>query len=430
MERTRDWRRLFSRSGATAAAPERPEGAPVELLNLRALRTEADAAGVTMHAAAGREGARQRLHHAALLHEVARRTGEPDPLLRAASFQARAASEGVGDAALVLDAQLAQARAALLAGDLFGDPEGAVAARTRLESLGREADGVRGLIDAVEALAAGDLDRAIAAADRLDDLIELQTASSPLAIEAALARADLLIGFGRRLRDPALLQRAARDLGLTAGALDPAYLPVSWARAEALRGQALAAEGELSGEAATIAQGCAALAAAAGHIDADHSPLDRARIGHALGLALMALSEASGDAAVADQALSMLDPALAILERAPDLPLRAVVAHDRASALARRAVRRRDLGALTEAEGLFRRELRARDARRDPVAWAVTQVALARVYEGQAELRGDLGERADAAVALSAALEVFAERGLKSLAETATAALHRLKAVA
>lgn len=427
MDRARDWRRLFSRSIPTAHAGE-PDDTHAELLSLRALRNAADAAGVAVGQAPGRERARRRLSYAALLHEVARRTGEPDPLLRAASYQARAESEAVGDAALVAEAQRAQARAALLVGELFGDPEGAVAARDKLEASGPEADGVRGLIDAAEALASADLDAAVAAADRLDELIDLAPARSTLATEAALARADLLIGFGRRLRDATLLARAARDLTLALERLNRDRQPVSWARMEMLRGQALIAEGELGGEAGRIAEGCAALAAAADHIDADHSPIDRARIGHALSLGLLALAEATGEESLADQALSVMEPALRLLERAPELPLRAVAAHDHAVAVARRAVSRRDPVALADAELLFRRELRARDGRRDPVAWAVVQVGLARVYEAQAELRGDLGERADAAVALNAALEVFAERGLKSLTETATAALGRLRA--
>lgn len=426
MDRGRDWRRLFSRAGPTATADD-PHGSRAELLNLQALRSAAAAAGVIIGHSPGRERARRRLDHAALLHEVARRTGEPDPLLRAASYQARAESEAVGDPALVAEAQLGQARAALLASELFGDPEGTAAARAKLDALGAEGHGVRGLVDAAEALASADVDAAVAAADRLDHLIDVAPARGTLSIEAALARADILVGFGRRLRDGALLERAARDLAAALAVIDPDYRPVTWARMQSLRGQALIAQGELTGDAGRIADGCTALAAAADHIDAEHSPIDRARSGHALGLGLLALSEASGDEALADQALLLIEPALHLLERAPELPLRAVVAHDRADAVARRAIRRRDPAALADAEGLFRRELRARDARRDPVAWAVVQVGLARVYEAQADLRGDLGERADAAVALNAALDVFTERGLKSLAETATSALGRLR---
>jgi hypothetical protein len=45
-------------------------------------------------------------------------------------------------------------------------------------------------------------------------------------------------------------------------------------------------------------------------------------------------------------------------------------------------------------------------------------------------LRGDTGERADAAFALASALEVFAERGLRSLSDMALTALERVKAAA
>ncbi|MDP9102939.1 MAG: hypothetical protein M3N05_02885, partial [Pseudomonadota bacterium] len=109
------------------------------------------------------------------------------------------------------------------------------------------------------------------------------------------------------------------------------------------------------------------------------------------------------------------------------LPYRAIVAHDGAVCLARRAERRGDLKALENAEAAFRAALKARNAAADPLAWAVTQVALARIYEAQSALRPDTGERADAAFALASALEVFTEQGMRSLSATTLAALERLK---
>jgi hypothetical protein len=53
---------------------------------------------------------------------------------------------------------------------------------------------------------------------------------------------------------------------------------------------------------------------------------------------------------------------------------------------------------------------------------------LARIYEARDEIRG-LGEEREAALlALSEALEIFVERGLKSLAESASAGVERLRA--
>jgi hypothetical protein len=49
------------------------------------------------------------------------------------------------------------------------------------------------------------------------------------------------------------------------------------------------------------------------------------------------------------------------------------------------------------------------------------------VYEAQAELGGRRGSGGDAAFALASALEVFAERGLRSLSQTALSALERVR---
>ncbi len=57
----------------------------------------------------------------------------------------------------------------------------------------------------------------------------------------------------------------------------------------------------------------------------------------------------------------------------------------------------------------------------------MTQVALARVYEAQASLRPDTGERADAAFALASALDIFTERGLRALSAATLQALDRVK---
>jgi len=104
-----------------------------------------------------------------------------------------------------------------------------------------------------------------------------------------------------------------------------------------------------------------------------------------------------------------------------------VVAHDRAACLARRAERSGDLGALAEAESAFKAELIEGGSGGDPVAWAVTQVALARIYEVRADLSDASGDRSKAAYALTEALDVFAERGLKSLSDVAQSALDRVR---
>jgi tetratricopeptide (TPR) repeat protein len=291
-------------------------------------------------------------------------------------------------------------------------------------------DALRAEADAGEALAAGDLDRAVEAAGRLDDAldrIQRTGAGEGEALALRRQRADFLIGFGVRLKDRALLAQALDDLTALAKRLDPDYRPLSWARVEGLRAAALAALGDLTGEPNRLAEAVRVYAAAAEHIDFDHSPLDRARLSHGLALALQSLAEAIEDEGLYDHALAAYDQALGVLDAGKAPVLRASVVHDRAACVARRAERTGDAAALARAEASFREEIAHQDAAADPVAWAVGQLSLARVYIAQAGLLGAPEPPPGAALALTEAVEVFAERGLKALVEAAQEALERLK---
>ena len=54
-----------------------------------------------------------------------------------------------------------------------------------------------------------------------------------LAVEARLVLADILIGWGARLRDDDILAAGRKEAEGAAEGLDPAYEPLSWARAAA-----------------------------------------------------------------------------------------------------------------------------------------------------------------------------------------------------
>jgi tetratricopeptide (TPR) repeat protein len=209
--------------------------------------------------------------------------------------------------------------------------------------------------------------------------------------------------------------------------LDPAYEPLTWARAQEIRALSRVAQGELSGQASAIADGVRLLVDILEYLVEDHSPLDWARVQQALGSALQALGEASESDAAYDQAQAAFDRALRVYDRRPALTARSTVANNRAACLARRAERKGDLAVLGEAEEAFKAELTAGPARHDPLAWAVAQMNLARLYEARDEIRGRADDRDAALLALHEALEVFLERGLKGLAEGATAAIERLK---
>lgn len=414
------------------------DAAALELMPLSMLRREAAAAGLAAHQADKRDRSSKLLGYAVMLREIARRTGEPETLAKASAAAEWAGREAEG--ATLVAARLEQAADARLNAELFADATGVEAAETWLTA----ADQVkptpeismrrlarRAAFDAARALAARDLDEAVQAAGRLDEAVDrldafVRDTNTAKAESAALRceRADFLIGFGARLKDKALLMQAETDLAQLSRRLDPAYLPLSWARSEGLRGEALAGLGDLTGDANCLAESVRVLAAAAEHVDFDHSPLDRARLSHALALALEALSEACGDDGLLDHALSAFDQAMVVLEPSQARGLRAMAAYNRAACVARRAEKEGDPQALARAESAFRAEL-TRSGPIDPVAWAVAQLGLARVYDARAALEGEASRPRDAAVALTEALDVFTEQGLKTLAEAAQAALER-----
>jgi hypothetical protein len=147
----------------------------------------------------------------------------------------------------------------------------------------------------------------------------------------------------------------------------------------------------------------------------------------ALAQALHTLGEAALDERALEQAVTAYDRAHLVLKTVPATTLRAHCAGARALCLARQAEFTGDLAALDAAETAMKIELSALQARKDPVAWAVAQLQLARLYEARMDITGrDRGARAAAALALEAAFDVFAEHGLRSLSVLATDALQRL----
>ncbi|HEX8569983.1 MAG TPA: hypothetical protein VF699_08685 [Caulobacteraceae bacterium] len=435
----RELRRIFGQDTQSET-----HAALMELLDVQLLRREADAADV----AAGRVHATDRSDRSAdaamLRRELARRTGEAETLRKAASAAEYAARHANGDRRRASRARREQGLTALCGADLFGDPALARAAREALQDALAKADteagkarasaGLAGL-QSRRALAEGDFEAALEAAAALDQAIHaldaLTLSKQICRTEAASLRcdrADLLAGFGVRLREVRLLEKVDGEMKQLVANLDPAYEPLTWSRAQELRGSALVSSGELSGDVQQIAQGIKLLVEAVEYIPEDHSPLDWARVQQALGCALQALGEASDSEAALDQAQACFDRSIRVYDRRPALAARATAANNRAACLARRAERRGDLATLAQAESAFKAELVNGPARNDPLAWAVAQMNLARIYEARDEIRG-LGEEREAALlALSEALEIFVERGLKSLAESASAGVERLRA--
>lgn len=414
----------------------------LELCDLAMLSVQARACDVEAGRVSTREPFLLWLKASMLWREHARRSGDAVAVRKAAAAAASAQKFANGEAETSL-AVLEKGLASLLGADLYGDLSLLEAASSLLKTAANgsgdelfearlEAGFAR--LASREALASDDWDRAMEAAalfdsaiHRLDDCAR-DHGSAAARAEAATARierSDLLAGFGLRRRDPRLLERAGGDLADLLEEVDADYEPLTWLRAAEIVGSALVSLGEIEGRAEHIAEGVSTLADAGDRIAGDHSPLDWARVKHAFAVGLQALGEACDSDPAFDRAEEAFDAATEALSGAP-LTLRSTVANNRAACLARAAERRGDLKALGRAEVAFKTEIAVQTAEADPVAWAVLQVNLARVYEARAELVGEFDDRECAVYALEEALEVFRENGLKTLAESASAALERV----
>lgn len=419
----------------------------LELLDLNLLKQEARAADVAAGRVSAQDRGQRRLDAAVVWREVARRSGDAVALRKAAAAAetACAAFDPARRPDAWARARCEQGFSGLLGAELFGDPgldaaAGATFREARSVARGGLAAALAdvgiALVEAREQLAKGDSAMAWAAAGRfnapiaaLDAMTRRSSTARPLAAEARLIRADLLCGWGARLKDEALLRAAIDDAAAAADRLDLAYEPLTWARAEILRGQALALWGEATGDVDAVAAAATTLAGALDHLTRDHSPLDWARTQIALAQALQSLGEASADERAYEQAVTCYDRANMVLKNAPATPLRGMAAGERAVCLARSAELTGDLAVLDSAEAALKMELSTLQPRRDPVAWALVQLHLARLYEARAEITGkDRGERAAAVMALDAALDVFGDHGLRSLSVMAGEALERLRA--
>ncbi len=434
----RELKRFFSSPPARDGLC-RGDSSLLELLDLKLLAGEARAADV----AVGRIGEKDRptrlLEASAVWRELARRTGDPASLRKSASCAEHAARiwRQEGRARSLPGALCAQAEAALLGAELFAEAALNAAAdflvgKTPSGSTATAALAAR--IGARQALSNGGLEEVCAAARRYQrPLAELEGVARTAQAGASLRcdRAEFLTGAGVRLGDTQLLDQALEDLDKACLILNGDYHPLSAARAAELRGLALVRLGEIEADVGAILEGLDALTTAVDMVAPDHSPLDWARLQHSQGLALMALGEAGDSESAFDRALRALGRALPVLNAAPSLALRTVAAQDRAACLVRRAELKGDILALDEAEAILRSELAALRAPPDPVAWAVLQLNLARIYMAQASARGrDNGEGRRAGDALASALDVFGEHGLRSLSALANTALDKLRETA
>ena len=443
----RELRRLFGaedssvyRDGLTGG-----DASLLELLDLRLLQQEAKAADVAAGRVSAKDPGQRRLEAATVWREFARRSGDVVALRKAAAAAERAAE--LFDRDKRPDgwarARCEQANCVMLGAELFGDQGLNAAASIAFRDAKHRSPG--GLVQALAEV--GTL--AVEARIRLQDA-DIETAmeinarfDAPLAglkaltrrgrearlilVEARMLRADLLMGWGARLAHRELMSLALAEIEIAGRDLDVEHEPLSWARLATLRGQAIVLMGEISGSVEMAVEGVNVLTGTLDGLNRDDSPMDWARLQAALGQGLQAIGEATASERAYEQAVTCYDRAMLVFRDIPALAQSAVVTSNRALCLARSAELSGDLAVLDAAEAAFRIELTNLAPGRNPAAWAMLQVNLAKLYESRMEITGrDNGERVAATVALSAALDVFSEQGLRSLSVLASDALERL----
>ena len=445
----RELRRFFGGEGALRPPQDGLTGgdaALLELLDLSLLRSEGKAADVAAGRISAKDKAQRQLESAIVWREIARRSGDAAALRKAAALAEAAAA--AFDRHRRPDgwarARCEQAFCAILGAELFGDDglnaaaeiafrEARAAARGGLAA--PLADVGLAAVEGRRRMIAGDAQAARVAAARftapitaLQALVRRCSAARLLVAESRAIRADMLAGWGARLKDRDILGMALDEADDALSGIDEVYEPLTYARISVLHGQILSLMGEVTGEVEVLSDGVDSIAAVLDDLSRDHSPLDWAKGQVALAQAVQALGEATASERAYEQAVTCFDRANVILKKSPSLSLRAVAASNRALCLARSAELSGDLGVLDAAEAAFKIELSEHQGRRDPVGWALVQVNLARIYEARIEITGkDRGERAAAAVALTAAFDVFAEEGLRSFSIIAVEGLERLR---
>jgi hypothetical protein len=442
----RELKRLFETEAPPRDGLTGGDASLLEVLDLDLLRSEARSADIAAGRISAKEPHQRRLEAARVWRELARRTGDA-AAMRNAALGAEKAVQGFKAAARPRNwaaARCEQALSAMLAAELYGDDGLNAAAEQALKdtvaaapasAAAAQASGQLARLAARDVLRAGDYPAARRAAAAFDGPIAALAAhlrgkavSKALLADLRCDRAELLIGCAGRLKDVRLHEQAIAELDRLVEWLDVAYEPLAWSRTQVLRAAARVGFGETAGRIEDIAEGVEILVTALDALTPDHSPLDWARVQQALAQALQSLGEGSETDRAFEHALSCYERALWATRRQPALMLRAALARNRANCLARRAELAADPGLLDDAIADLRAGLARLSPGRDPVGWAIAQVDLAQLYAARLALCGGDADRAAAGLALSMAIDVFGEHGLRSLTDQACASLERLGA--
>lgn len=410
----------------------------LELLDMDLLGAEARAADAAAMRALAAERPAARLKQARVWRELARRSGDPVMLRRAASSAERAFQdyEATGSP-LAGAARLEQALCALQGVKDFGD-EGLTAAADRALADISDATptpfaiaaGKRAQIAARQALARGAPMDALAALTGYDVATNIlkgrlrdRWAKYALS-EARIERARMTLACAVALENDGLVARSAADLGAVLEAVDPAYLPLTWVRAARGRALALTRLGRMKNDVGALSEAVVLLSDAIETVLRDHSPLDWARAQSGHGGALWAMGEMTGVEEAWTKASGAYDRAWSVLRTETPLRVRARVGERRGAIAVRIAERRADAMELDAVEASARCELAACNPHRDPVGWALCQLTLGRAYLARDRtIRPSEILRRRAALAIAEARIVFEEQGMGRLATSAAESL-------
>lgn len=438
----RELRRIFRNSGRMDS-----DSSLYELLNLQLLITQ----GRHLDIEGGRVSTKDRfapyLEAAQIWREYGRRTGDPVALRRAAAAAENAGKEAKNAAEAAI-AALEQAQTCILSADLFETHELLSSAEDLLAG-GRAAiqddEALRARFNRVEAQLAArlavkqgvgeDLELALLAMSHIDRAVERAdkrvqhshaTCDKIDAAQARFERGDLLMMVGLDRCDSSLMLAVIKDFEALQARLDPAYEPVTYSRVVLRLATAYIWKGEIEGRPDVISEGIALLSTEDEPVDFEHSPLDWVAHKQALALGLQALSELMVNDDLHEKAMQVYGLALKRpLQKG--LALRGQLINNRAICMVKHAELKGDLKALDKAEAGFKAELRAIKPDADPIVWAILQTNLARLYISRGDITGFMMERTEAAYALEAALEIFDENKLKSLAKAAKGQLERVR---
>jgi hypothetical protein len=309
----------------------------LELLDLDLLRAEGRAADVAAGRISAKDRAKRYLEAARVWREIARRTGDVAALRKAASAAERAAAGFDRERRMAAwsAARCEQAGIALLGAELFGDDGLNAAADAALkhaqEAAGETAVGPlaaagRAVIEARALRGIANRDQAMTAAARFDGPVQELEAHGRrrarlLAAQARVDRAEFLLACGGRLKEPMLLRMALDGALLALRKLDPAYEPLSWARASTVRWSATATAAALDVDIEAIAKAVNGLVAVLETLSRDDSPLDWASVQGCLAETLQLLGEATDSDGAYAQAAGAYARVLTVLDRMPSAPV-------------------------------------------------------------------------------------------------------------